>query len=386
MTSRTKRWARRVAPLGAAAGALLLTAGSAAAEIKVAASIAPAHSLVARVMAGVGEPELVLPPGASPHGYAMKPSEARALEEADLVVWIGPALESWMERPIASLADDARVLTLADAPGVERLEVREGGVWAEHDHDHGHDHGEEAHGDHDHGAEEAAHDDHDHDHNHAAEKAAHDDHDHDHDHAAEKAAHDDHDHDHDHAAEEAAHDDHDHDHAGGFDPHLWLDPENAKAWTNAIASALAEVDPDNAARYRENAAEAVAELDALIAEIDAQVAPARGTPFVVFHDAYHYFEHRFEIEAAGSISVGDGAQPGPQRLREVQEAIRTREAACVFTEPQFSPKLAETAVEGSQAKIGVLDPIGASLTPGATLYPELLRGLARSLTGCLTAS
>lgn len=375
-----------------ALGALLLSsvfiapAAPALAELKVAASIAPVHSLVARVMQGVGEPGLIVRPGASPHGYAMKPSEARTLSEAKVVFWIGEALEPWMERPLDALAEGAKVVELSEVPGVEKLEIREGGVWAEHDHsahgghdDHGDDHG------HDHGAKKAKGHDHDHDHDHGAKKAKAHDHDHDHDHGAKKAKGHDHDHDHDHGAKEAkadGHDDHDHAH-GDFDPHLWLDPENAKVWVTAIAAALSEKDPKNAAAYAENAKAARAELDALSAEIRKTLEPARGKGYVVFHDAYHYFEHRFDIEASGSIALSDATAPGPKRLREIRAEVKSREATCVFSEPQFQPKLVSTVIDGTGARTAELDPIGANLKPGPALYPTLLKNLASSMAGCL---
>ena len=337
-------------------------AAPAAAAPRVAADIPAVHSLAARVMAGVGTPDLILPPGASPHGYAMRPSEAARLQDAQVVVWVGEELTPWLARAVETIAVDATSLQLLDVPGVTLLQFREGATFEAHDHAH------EAEHDHDHAAEHA------HDHDHAAEA--------EHDHSAEA--------EHDHAAEQAhdhAHDEeHAHDHAHeGVDPHAWLDPVNAKVWLDAIAGALSSADPANAATYFQNAAAGKAELDALIAEIQADLTPLQGAGFVVFHDAYHYFEARFGIEATGAIALSDAAPPSPARVAEIRDAIRGMDATCVFREPQFEPALVETVIEGTDARVGQLDPVGATLQPGPDLYPTLLRNLRDELVACLGA-
>ncbi|XWN34374.1 MAG: zinc ABC transporter substrate-binding protein [Devosia sp.] len=375
-------------------------------------------------MDGVGEPTLVVPPGASPHGYAMRPSEAAAVQDADIVFWVGDALNPAFARTVGSLAGDARTVSLLELPDTIRLEFREGATFEAHDHGDGHGHEEAAADDDDHEHEEtAAHDDHGHDHR--AEKAeAHDDHghknereeaaahdDHGHDHRAEKAeAHDDHGHENEHE-ETAAHDEHDHgtaeaddehghsDHGheevsahghehehDGVDPHAWLDPMNAKIWVDAIAAALSQADPDNASTYFGNAAAAKDELDTLISEVTETVEPARGQNFVVFHDAYHYFEARFDVEATGAISLGDAGQPSAARISEIKETIGDTNAVCVFSEPQFEPRLVDTVIEGTNASKGVLDPLGADIAPGPDMYPTLIKNLADNLVSCLRPS
>jgi zinc transport system substrate-binding protein len=307
----------------------------------VAVDIAPVHSIAARVMAGVGEPALVIPPGASPHGYALRPSEAAALEAADLVVWVGPDLSPWLAEPIAALAPDATTLALVGAEGVALLPVRSGGPFDPHVH---------AGEDHDHGHEEAA---------------AEPDHDHDHDHATDAEA-------------------HDHDHAeGGPDAHIWLDPMNGVAIAGAIAEALSALDPANADAYAANAEAFAGEMEALTAELGGELAPLQGQGFFVFHDAYQYFENRFGVTAAGSIALSDAEAPRAPRIAEIRDRIAAEDIVCVFSEPQFEPKIVATVIEGSGARTGVLDPIGAALEPGAELYPALLRGLADGLADCL---
>jgi zinc transport system substrate-binding protein len=339
-----------------------LMAGTAMADVpSVAVDIAPVHSLVARVMQGVGEPDLVVPPGASPHEYSLRPSEAAALQDADLVFWVGEGLTPWMAGAVATLADGADVTTLLEVEGVTLLDFREGALFEAH----AHDHGEQDH-DHDH-EEHAEGEEHDHDHAHGDDHA----HDHDHDH------HDDHDHDHD--------PDHDHAHGhshGAHDPHAWLSPDNAAVWLDVIAAELSSADPENAGTYFGNAAAAKAELEAVAAEVNATLDSVRGAAFVVFHDAYQYFETAFDFPASGAISLSDATDPSPSRIAEIQARVAEQGIRCVLSEPQFNPGIVATVMDGTEATTAVLDPLGSDLEPGPDLYPQLLRNMASSLAGC----
>jgi zinc transport system substrate-binding protein len=336
-----------------AATALAVAAAPALAAPAVVADVAPVQSIVAAVMDGIGAPGLLTPPGASPHAYALKPSEAQALADADVVVWIGPSLSPWLVEPLDALAPDAVRVELDTAEGVRHLPIRLGGPFEPHVHEgDGHDHAAEAE---DHAAEAGAHDGHDH----AAEVAAHDDHDHDHDH--------------DHAAE------------GGVDPHLWLDPANAAAIATVVAARLSEVDPEHAAAYAANAEAFGAEMTALSAEIAATVAPLRGKPYFVFHDAYQYFETAFDLPAAGSISLSDAEAPRARRVAEIRDRLLDERVVCVFTEPQFEPKIVTTLTEGTEVRTGSLDHFGVGLDLGPDQYEATLRGMARDLAACLGA-
>ena len=355
--------------------------GTAIAETpQVAVDIAPLHSLVARVMEGVGTPDLIVQPGASPHEYSLRPSEASALQNADLVFWIGPDLTPWLTDTIETLAPDADVTVLLEAEGTTELEFRESALFEAHDHeDHaedGHDdHAEDGHDDHDDHDDHAeeGHDDHD-DHDDHAEEG-HDDHDDHDDHADE--GHDDHD-DHDDHADEGHddHDDHD-DHAeaghdghnhGAHDPHAWLSPKNAMTWLNVIAGELSAADPENAGAYFANAAEGRAEIETLIAEVTATLDPVRGGHFIVFHDAYQYFETDFDFPASGAISIGDASDPSPARVAEIQGRIADQGIDCVLAEPQFNPGLIETVLDGTDAQTGILDPLGSDLEPLSLIH------------------
>ena len=322
---------------------LLAPAPRALAQPETVASIAPVHSLVARVMQGAGTPYLLVPPGASPHDFALRPSGAGALEEAELIFRVGEGIDLWLDGPLVTLAEGTRVVRLDEVEGLTRLALREGEAFGPHDHG-AQDHGKSAgQGQEDAGA-----------HGHNTDDG--------------------------HAHGEHAHGEHAH---GEFDPHLWLDPANAKLWLGAIADALVAADPANAPLYRANAEAGRTEIDVAQAEIEALLAPLRDRPFIVYHDAFHYFEHRFRIEAAGALSASDARAPGPARIAAIRELIRETGARCVFREPQFRSALAETVVEGTHARIGVLDPTGATFEPGPGLYTALLRGIAEGLADCL---
>ena len=308
----------------------------------VAADIAPIHSLVSRVMDSVGAPKLIVQSGASPHGYRLRPSEAKALQDADHVFWMGEELTPWLDSAIGTLASKASVTTLLDQQGVILHDFREGALFEAHDHS---THGDDDHNDHD-----------------------------DHDDHKDHKDHDDHD-------DHKDHDDHD-DH-GSHDPHAWLSPENAKLWLNIIASKLSVSDPENAATYFMNAAAGQAEIEAMIAEVKATLKPVQGGKFVVFHDAYQYFENDFDFYASGAISLGDSSDPSPARIEKVQKRIRDEGIQCVLAEPQFKKGLVATVMEGSDATASVIDPLGAELETGPKLYTRLIKNMAKTLRNCL---
>ncbi|WP_299657338.1 zinc ABC transporter substrate-binding protein [uncultured Tateyamaria sp.] len=344
---------------------VIFASSAALAEVpRVAVDIAPVHSIVAAVMDGVGTPDLIVPPGTSPHDHNLRPSEARALDEADVVVWMGHALTPWLEGPVDTLGEGALHIELLDLPQTIRLESREGAAFAAHDHDHGHD-------DHDdHGDKDHAHDDDGHD-EHAHDKDGHDDHGHD-EHAHEDhetAEHEDHAHD--------AHDDHAH--ADGMDPHAWLDPQNAVIWAGEIAKQLAEIDPANAQTYTDNAQAFEQEISDLNAEAKLMLEPVSDRPFIVFHDAYQYFEARFGIAAVGAVSASDAEDPSPRRVAELREEVQQHDAVCALTEPQFNPGIMNAM---GDLKLGEIDPIGVTAEPGPDLYASVIRAMATSLAEC----
>ena len=308
--------------LGSVLAVAALTISTAMADVpNVAVDIAPVHSLVARVMQGVGTPDLIIRSGASPHHYSLRPSEAKALQDANVVIWMGEGLTPWMEDAVATLSSEALTMSLLKKEETALLEFRESALFEEHNHD---DHNDDKH-----------------------EKHGHDEHAH-----------------------------------GTYDPHAWLSPENAKIWLNLIAAQLSTVDPENAGTYFTNAAIALTETDTLMTEVSAMLEPIRGTRFIVFHDAYQYFETVFDFPASGAISLGDATDPSPARITKIQDRIKDQGVQCVLAEPQFKKGLVATVLEGTDAKTSIIDPLGVALEPGPTLYPQLIRNMAKTLVDC----
>ncbi|EGY00704.1 high-affinity zinc uptake system protein ZnuA [Nitrospirillum viridazoti Y2] len=305
---------------------LAFTAPSRADAPRVVASVKPVHSLAAALMQGVGQggnnPKLLVDGTASPHSFSLKPSDASALSQADIVFWMGPTLEPFLVKPLASLARGAHIVTLIEAPGLHPLALRSAGAWADGDSNQdGHPHLLPA--------------------------------------VVGGAA------------------------DNQIDGHAWLDPTNAKAMARAMADALIQHDPADAARYRDNLAALLRSLDALDAEIGAILAPVSAKPFVVFHDAFHYLEARYRLDGVGAITLNPEVRPGAARLSQLRARIQASGATCVFAEPQFETALIGTLVDGTQAKRGVLDPEGALLPAGPDLYATLMRANAHALAGCL---
>ena len=299
------------------------------AEPKVVTSIKPIHSLVSYVMDGVGRPDLLVDGSSSPHTFQLKPSHATMLQEADIVFWIGEDLESFLETPLDSIAANAKRVTLMDSDQIEMLKFREKNVFDDH----------------------------------------HDDHDEHEDHAD---GHDDHD-------EHEGHDDHAH-HHGEHDIHFWLDPEIAKSIVNITARELSEIDPNNKSTYEKNAANASDDLEELINVTKSKINS--NATYIVFHDAYQYFEQRFGIEVIGALTVNPEVLPGAKQLSEIREVIEHENVNCLFSEPQFNPSIANTIAKDTGIKAAVLDPLGAELEPGKDLYFELISDMASSFENC----
>jgi zinc transport system substrate-binding protein len=282
--------------------ALSLTTWEARARepLSVVASIQPVHSLVAAVMEGAGRPALLIKGVSSPHSHALRPSQARALEHAELVFWIGEPLESFLAGALDSLSSDARVVTLLKADGLVLYPPLPG------------------------------------------------------------------------------------DEAGAaFDPHIWLDPQNAQGIVEAVRAALAAADPERASLYARNAKKTVERLALLEAELGEILRPVRRHGFVVFHDALQYFERRFKLNRIASLVVHPDRPPSARRMARVRALLREAGGRCVFGEPQFEPSLIETVAGGTGARIGIVDPLGAGETPGVDAYFHMMRKLATAIAHCL---
>ena len=306
--------------------ALFLVLTPLKAEISVVTSIKPLHSLTSYIMEGVGEPELIIDGVASPHNFQIKPSHAKMLQNADLVIWIGEDLESFLPTALKSIPKDAVVFELLDQSGLKKLKFREKNIFEGHD-DQGHD-----------------------------------------EHAKKEDDHDDH-----------GHDDHGHGH-GSFDPHIWLDPANAKVIVKKITNQLSKIDKDNASTYKANSKKVIKDLDGLIKEVKNEIN--KDASFVVFHDAYQYFEKRFGLSVIGALTVNPDIMPGAEQLSEIREVIEHEKAKCIFSEPQFNPNIINSIASDTGVKTGVLDPLGANIDKGKNMYFDLIKDMSNSLKDC----
>ena len=321
---------------------------NARAEVNVVTTIKPLHSLISSVMEGVGKPSLIIEGTNNPHTFVFKPSHAEMIENADIVFWIGEDLEAFMEKPLESLAKNAKTISFMDLASIEKLKFREQNIFDDHD-DHGHD-------DHDdHGHKDDDHDDHD----------DHDGHDDEHD------GHDDHD---DHAGH---HDGHNH---GEFDAHIWLDPANAKEMVLEISHELSELDPSNKSKYEDNASKTIVALDKLIEEVDKSLS--KDISYIVFHDAYQYFEKRFGVIPAGALTLNPDVLPGAKQIADIQDVINDKGIKCIFSEPQYNPKIIETLGNDMNISTGVMDPLGAYIEAGPSMYSQLINEIANSIKNC----
>ena len=322
--------------------AFLVTFSISKADVKVVTSIKPIHSLAAYVMDGVGKPDVIVDGYNSPHAFSLKPSHAKMIENADLIIWVGEDLEAFLEKPLNTIAKKSVNIEIMDLKGIKKLKFREKNIFEGHD-DHGHGHKEEKHDDHGH-KEHKEHDDHGH------KKEKHDDH---------------------------GHEGHAH---GEHDPHVWLDPMNAKVIIKEIENQLVKLDPNNSSKYKANSKKIQSELDNLTKNIKKDLKG--NLRFVVFHDAYQYFENRFGIKILGALTVNPDVLPGAEQLSEIREVIEHEKVKCLFSEPQFNPAIIKSIAKDTKIKIGVLDPLGATLDKGKGMYVKLLSNMYSSFKGC----
>ena len=304
---------------------------SAKADINVVTTIKPLHSLISNVMEGVGKPSLIIEGTNNPHNFVLKPSHAKLLEDADIIFWVGEDLEAFMEKPLSSLAKDAKKISFMELGSIKKLKFRENNIFDHDDHD-----------DHD-GHKEDDHDDHD-------------------------------------GHKEDDHDDHDGHNHGEFDAHLWLDPVNAKEMVIEISHELSELDPANKNKYKANADKTIEVLDNLIKEVNQSLS--KDISYVVFHDAYQYFEKRFEVTSAGALTLNPDVLPGAKQIVDIQNLIKEKNIKCIFSEPQYNPKIIETLANDTNISTGTMDPLGANLDMGVTMYSKLIMNIADSIKNC----
>ena len=301
------------------------------ADVKVVTSIKPLHSLASYLMDGIGKPGLIVDGYASPHSFSMKPSHAKMLQNADIVFWVGEGMENFLKKPLSSIAKKAKKIELIEVKGLNILKFRERNIFEEHNHD---------------------------------------------DHAKKEDDHDDHDHD-DHAKKKDDHDGHAH---GDYDSHIWLDPMNAKVILNKMAEHLIENDTENTSKYKNNLKKALKEIDTLTIQVMTELN--KSLPSIVFHDAYQYFEQRFNVNILGAFTVNPDVMSGAEQLAKIREIIEHENVACVFSEPQFNPDIINAVAKDMKIKTGVLDPLGATLDPGKNLYFNLIKNMSLSFKDC----
>ncbi len=287
---------------------------------KVVVTIKPVHSLVMQVMGETGVPGLIVNGAASPHSYSLKPSDAKLIADADVIIRVSEALEPFTAKSLKNVKKSTAVVSLIDAPGVALLKKRDDPNFEKHSH----------------------------------------------------AKADRHGHGHDHGKAES-----------DIDGHIWLDPANAIAIVDHVAERLGAKDPSRAAIYKANAAKAKEQLAALSRELEASLKPVAGQPYVVFHDAYQYLESRYGLTPVGAVTVNPEVPPSGKRLASLREKIQKLGASCIFSEPNFEAKVVKVLSEGTQTKTSQLDPEAAMLAPGMDLYPALMRSMAQSMRSCL---
>ena len=303
---------------------LAFASGVAAREsVDLLTSIKPLQLIAAAVQDGVGEPAVLLPPGASAHHYALRPSDVRHLQAADLFYWIGPDMEVFLKPLVAGRRGASQ-----QVQALSGLTLR-----------------------------------------HFGEAHSHDDHDHDHDH----------DHDND-----DAHGVHDHAHRpGSLDAHLWLLPANAQVIAEKMAGDLAALDPANGERYQANLLAFQQRLNDLDQRLKTRLAQVSDRPFFVFHEAYDYFEAAYGLKHAGVFSAGGEAQPGARHVAQMRQRLQQAGPSCVFYEPPARPRLAENLTRGLPVKLAELDAMGTHIAADAQGYQQLLEQLGGTLAECL---
>ena len=293
----------------------------------VISTIQPINALVNAVVGDTGKTISIVPADMTPHDFKLKPSDAKKLQDGNLIFYVSSHLESSIVKFFENLPKNIKTINLMEESGINHLPIRDNEAWERHDH---HDH-----------------DDHD-----------------DHDKHGKK------------------HDDHD-DHQMEEDVHIWLSPDNAIKIVKKINKELNLFFPENKKIYDQNSKKIIKKISSLKKEIAKELAPIKNKPFIVFHDAYQYFEKTFGLNAVGSVALEGDIASSPKQISFIKDKIIKSNASCVFQEPQFDSKLVKIVVEGTNAQIGTLDPLGVGVTSNEDFYLQLLKNMSKSLKECL---
>ncbi len=308
--------------LFAALSAALWGTAAQSAEAAVVTSLKPLGFIASAIADGVTQTQVLLPDGASEHDYSLRPSDVKRLQNADLVVWIGPEMEAFMDKSTQSIPDNKKV-TIAQLEGVKPLLMKGADDDDDdHDHDGGHDHANSEKGD-------------------------------------------------------------AHHHHGDYNMHLWLSPEIARLSAVAIHNKLVELMPQSRARLDANLKDFEANLAATDKQVASELAPVKGKGYFVFHDAYGYYEKHYGLTPLGHFTVNPEIQPGAQRLHQIRTQLVEQKATCVFAEPQFRPAVVESVARGTSVRMGTLDPLGTNIQLSKESYPAFLTQLATQYASCL---
>ena len=318
----------------------------------VVSTIQPINSLVNAVIGNTGKTISLIPAKASPHEYKLKPSDTKKLQNANIIFFVSDHLESSVTKVFKNLPKNIKIINLMEEAGIKHLAIRDSEAWERHDHYHGH-------GDDDNHDEHTRKDD-------------------DHDHDQHEKKHDDHDHD----KHSKKHDDHD-DHEKEDNVHIWLSPDNAVKIIKKINKELSLFFPENAKTYNQNANQMIKKINQLKVELKKELLGIKDKPYIVFHDAYQYFETSFNLNAVGSVALEGDIASSPKQISFIKDKIVKLKASCVFQEPQFDSRLVQIVVEGTNAQIGILDPLGVNIKSGENFYLQLLKNMAKSLKDCL---
>ena len=306
----------------------------------VVSTIQPINSLVNAVIGNTGKTISLIPAKASPHEYKLKPSDTKKLQNANIIFFVSDHLETSLTKVFKNLPKNIKIINLMEDAGIKHLAIRDNEAWERHDHHH-------RHGDHD-----------------------------DYDKHVKK------DDDHDHDKHSKKHDDHD-DHEKEDDVHIWLSPDNAVKIIKKINKELSLFFPENVKTYNQNANQMIKKINQLKVELKKELLGIKDEPFIVFHDAYQYFETSFDLNAVGSVALEGDIASSPKQISFIKDKIVKLKASCVFQEPQFDSRLVQIVVESTNAQIGILDPLGVNIKSGENFYLQLLKNMAKSLKDCL---
>ena len=303
-------------------------------------TIQPITSLVSAVIGNTGKTISLIPTEISPHEYKLKPSDIKKLQNGNIIFYVSDHLETSITKVFENLPKNIKSINLMEDAGIKHLAIRDNEAWERHDHRHGH-------GDH-------------------------------HDHDKKAKEHDDHE-DEKHAKK---HDDHNN-HEKEDDVHIWLSPDNAVKIIKKVNKELSLYFPENAVTYNKNTNQMIKKINELEVELKNELSGIKDKPYIVFHDAYQYFETSFDLNAVGSIALDGDIASSPKQISFIKDKIVKFKASCVFQEPQFDSKLVKIVAEGTNAQIGTLDPLGLNIKSGENFYLQLLKNMAKSLKDCL---